>query len=72
MFYIIILDFPSSKGFFTIFLKINFSLCWVFVAACRLSVAAAGGGCSLAAVHRLLAAVASFVEPGLMGSRAWA
>ena len=44
----------------------------VFVAACRLCVAAAGGGCSLAAVHRLLAAVASFVERGLMGSRAWA
>ena len=72
MFYIIILDFPSSKDDFTIFLKINFWLRWVFVAACRLSVAAAGRGYSLAAVPRLLVAVASFVEPGLMGSRAWA
>ena len=34
---------------------------WVSVAVCRLSLVAAGGGYSLAAVHRLLTVVASLV-----------
>ena len=37
-------------------------LCWVFVVARGLSRVAAGGGCSLAAVRRLLSVGASLVE----------
>ena len=41
-------------------------LCWVFDAACRLSLAAASGGCSLVAVRGLLTEVVSpVVEHGL-------
>ena len=47
-----------------------FWLCWVFVAAHRLSLDAASRGYSPVAVHRLLIAVASFW--GSVGSRAWA
>ena len=43
-----------------------FQLCWVFVAACGLSVVVASGGCSLAAACRLPPVLASFVaEHGL-------
>jgi len=53
----------------TVFLFIYFWLCWgreVFVAARRLSLAAASRGSSLVAVHRLLTVVASVaVEHGL-------
>ena len=48
------------------YLFIYFSLCWVFVAACGLSLVVVSGGYSLAAVYRLLIKVASFVvEHGL-------
>ena len=41
-------------------------LCWVFVAACCLSLVASGRDCSLSAVHGLSAAVASVIaEHGL-------
>ena len=43
------------------FFKICFWRCWVFVAAGRLSLVAASGGSSPAAVRRLLIAVASLV-----------
>ena len=42
----------SASSFFK-FLFIIIVLCWVFVAVCRLSPAAAGGGCSLVAGDRL-------------------
>ena len=42
------------------FYFIYFWLCWVFVAACGLSLVAARGGYSVV-VHRLLTAVASLV-----------
>ena len=38
----------------------RFELCWVFAAACRLSLVASGG-CSLVAKHALLMAEASLV-----------
>ena len=38
---------------------------WVLVAVCRLSLVAAGGGCSRVAVRGLLIAVASLVPDGL-------
>ena len=38
-----------------------FWLCWVFITACRLSLAAANRGCSLVAVYGLLIAGASLV-----------
>ena len=45
-----------------------FWLCWVFVAACRLSLAATSGDYSLVVVHRLLTAVACLVaEHRLLG-----
>ena len=45
-------------------------LCWVFVAAPRLSLLAAGSGHSLTAVHRLLSVVASLAaECGLHGAK---
>ena len=48
------------------YLFIYFWLCWVFIAACQLSLVAASGGFSLVAVHGLLAVVASLVaERGL-------
>ena len=40
------------------FFFISFWLCWVFVAACRLSLVAAGGSCSLV-VHGLVTVVVS-------------
>ena len=40
---------------------IYFGLCWVFFAACGLSLVAENGGCFLAVVHRLRIAVASLV-----------
>ena len=36
-------------------------LCWVFVAACRLSLVASSRGCSLAVEHRLLIAMPALV-----------
>ena len=45
-----------------IYLHVYFWLCWIIVAACGLSLAAASGGYSLVAAHRLLVAVASLVE----------
>ena len=42
-------------------LCIYFWLCWVFVAACGLSLVAASGGLLFVVVHRLLTVVASFV-----------
>ena len=47
--------------FFKFYLFIYFGLCWVFAAAFRLSLAAGSRRASLAAVHRLLIAVASLV-----------
>ena len=44
-------------------------LCWVFVAECRLSLAAVSGGYSLVAVCRLLIAVASLVAEQALGHR---
>ena len=54
------------------FLKnISFQLCWVFVAACGLSLVGVSRGCSLVAVCRLLTVVASLVsENGLYGAQA--
>ena len=49
---------PLGCYFSTFYLFMAF---WVSVAACRLSLVAAGGGYSLAAVHRLLTVVASLV-----------
>ena len=40
-------------------------LCWVFIAACRLSLAVASGGYPLVAVHRLLTALVSRVAKAL-------
>ena len=40
---------------------INFQLRWVFLAACRLSLAAAGRGYSLVGIHGLITAVAPLV-----------
>ena len=54
------LDFEKENYLF------NFWLCWVFIAAHRLSLVLASRGCSLVAVFRLLIAVASLVvESGL-------
>ena len=39
-----------------------FWLCWVFVAACRLSLVLESGAYSLVTIHGLLIAVASLVE----------
>ena len=50
---------PDNK-FFKLF--ICFWLCWVFIAACGLSLVAASRGYSLVAVWGLLIAMASFVE----------
>ena len=48
-----------------------FWLCWVFIAACELSVVAASGGYSLVGMHPLLIVVASLVaEHRLLGMRA--
>ena len=47
--------------YFPIYL-LCFWLCWVFVAACRLSLVVASGGYSLAGVHGFLVVVASLVE----------
>ena len=53
-------------GFFGKFIYFNFWLHWVLVAACGLSLVAASGGYSSAAVCRLLIAVASSIaEHGL-------
>ena len=52
----------------TIFLKVFFPswLCWVFIAACRLSLVVVSRGYSLAVMLRLLIAVANLVaEHGL-------
>ena len=47
-------------------IEIFFGLCWVFVAACRLSLVVARRGYSLAVVHRLLTAATSLIaEHGL-------
>ena len=44
---------------------IYFWLCWIFLAACRLSLVAESGSYSLVGVHGLLTAVASlFAERG--------
>ena len=52
-----------------IFLKLIFRLCWVFIAACRLSLVEASRGYSLVAVFELLIVVASLVaEHGLQGT----
>ena len=40
--------------FFKFYLLIYFWLCWVTVAACRLSLVAASGGYSLVAMHGLI------------------
>ena len=48
-------------GFFLNYLFVYFTLCWAFIAVCGLSRAVASRGCSLAAVHGLLTAVASLV-----------
>ena len=47
------------------FLYVYVWLCWVFIAACGLSLEAVSRGYSLVAVHRLLTVVASPVEPRL-------
>ena len=56
------------------FLKDNFIcfwLCWVFIAVCTLSLAAASGGLSLVVLHGLLSVVASLVaEHRLLPARA--
>ena len=52
--------------FINVYLFIYFWLCWVLVAACRLSLVVASGGYSLVAVFGPLSAVASLViELGL-------
>ena len=48
--------------------KFFFWLCWVFVAVHGLSLRAVSGGYSLAAVHRLLTALASLVSIGAWAS----
>ena len=49
-----------------VFFKIHFWAPWVFVAVSELSLVAESWGCFLAAVHKLLTAVASLVvEHGL-------
>ena len=50
-----------QKRFLKHYLFIYFWLCWVFFAACGLSLVAESGSCSLVAVHGLLIAVASLV-----------
>ena len=61
----------STSVFFKLFLFTLYWLCWVFSVACRLSLVAASGGCSLVTVLGLRIVVASLVvEHGLQ--RAWA
>ena len=48
--------FMDWKIHYWFFFTLYFWLCWVSVAACRLYLAVAGGGCSLVAMHRLLLA----------------
>ena len=59
---ILISGFPPQIFFYILFLKLysflNFWLCWVFVAARRLSLVVANGGYSLVLVHGLLVAMA--------------
>ena len=52
------------------FLKINFWLCCVFMAALGLSLLVVGEGCSLAMGHRVPTAVASLEEHVLQGTQA--
>ena len=42
-------------------------MCWVFVAVCRLSLVAVGGGNSLVIMRGLLITVASLVEEHSLG-----
>ena len=65
-----IVSFSPSSFFLNFYLFIYFWLCWVFIAACRLSLVAANRGYSLLEVRAFLSAMASVVEPGLRGSRA--
>ena len=44
-----------------IYLRVYFWLCWIIIATCGLSLVVASGGHSLAAMQRLLIAVASLV-----------
>ena len=61
----------STSVFFKLFLFTLYWLCWVFSVACRLSLVAASGGCSLVTVLGLRIVMASLVvEHGLQ--RAWA
>ena len=60
---------PDSRGNSSLFLNFiyfYFWLCWVFLSACGLSLAAASGGSSLVVLHGLLIAVTSLaVKHGL-------
>ena len=59
-------DKTEEKGDLIFCLSFNYLFCsclwWVFLAACRLSLAATSRGYSLVAVHRLLTALAPLVE----------
>ena len=59
----------SWIGRFIIYFFNYFWLCWVLVAACRLYLVVAGGGCCLVAVHRFLIAVASCCRAWALGHR---
>ena len=52
---------PYSLENNTFYLFTYFWLCWVCLAACRLSLVAVSRGCSLVAVRGLLTVMASFV-----------
>ena len=60
----------ASLLFFKLYLLICFWLCWVSVAACRLSLVAACGGYSLVAKHGLTVVASLAAERRLQGMRA--
>ena len=55
----------SLPAFFKIYLFVYFWLCWVFLAACGLSLVVASGGYSVAVRGLLIAVVSLVAEHGL-------